>query len=106
VAEGGEGFSGGQKQRLLIARAVARQPRILFLDEATSALDNRSQAHVTESLSKLQATRIAVAHRLSTVVKADRIYVLEQGQIVEEGTFDDLMTKRGRFAELAQRQMI
>ena len=105
VAEGGGGFSGGQKQRLLIARAVVNRPRILFLDEATSALDNRTQAIVTESMNKLQATRIVIAHRLSTIVNADRICVLESGVLKEVGTYDELMAKNGIFAELARRQI-
>jgi NHLM bacteriocin system ABC transporter ATP-binding protein len=104
VAEGGGGFSGGQKQRLLIARAVVNKPRIIFLDEATSALDNRTQAVVTESMAKLQATRIAIAHRLSTIIMADRICVLEKGVIKEQGTAEELMALNGIFAELASRQ--
>lgn len=105
VAEGGGGFSGGQKQRLLIARAVVHRPRILFLDEATSALDNRTQAIVTESMGRMQATRIVIAHRLSTIVNADRICVLHQGEIREMGTYDELMAMDGMFAELARRQI-
>ena len=105
VNEGGGGFSGGQRQRLLIARAVVRKPRIIFLDEATSALDNRTQAIVTESMSKMQATRIAIAHRLSTVIGADRICVMDQGQIKEQGTYEELMRLNGIFAELARRQI-
>jgi NHLM bacteriocin system ABC transporter ATP-binding protein len=105
VSEGGGGFSGGQRQRLLIARALVRNPRIVFLDEATSALDNRSQAVVTESMERLQATRIVVAHRLSTVKNADRICYLKGGRIVEMGTYDELMKLDGLFAELARRQM-
>src|SRR4029077_15684265 len=73
VSEGGGGFSGGQKQRLMIARAVVNKPRIMFLDEATSALDNKTQATVTESMNKMRATRIVIAHRLSTIINADRI---------------------------------
>lgn len=98
------GLSGGQKQRLLIARALARKPRILLFDEATSALDNRTQAIVQESLSRLSITRIVIAHRLSTIEHADRIYVLEQGRIVESGTYDELMRNEGVFAALARRQ--
>lgn len=105
VSEGGGGFSGGQRQRLLIARAVVRKPRIIFLDEATSALDNRTQSIVTESMSKMQATRIAIAHRLSTVIGADRICVMDQGQIKEQGTYEELMKLNGIFAELARRQI-
>jgi ATP-binding cassette subfamily C protein len=104
VAEGGGGFSGGQKQRLLIARAIVNKPRIIFLDEATSALDNRTQAVVTESMSKLQAVRIAIAHRLSTIIMADRICVLDKGVIKEEGPAEELMKLKGLFYELASRQ--
>ena len=85
VSEGGGGFSGGQKQRLMIARAVVGAPKILFLDEATSALDNRTQAIVTESMNKMHATRIVIAHRLSTIVNADVICYLEGGAVKESG---------------------
>lgn len=105
VAEGGGGFSGGQKQRLLIARSVVNRPRVLFLDEATSALDNRTQSLVTQSMDRMQATRIVIAHRLSTIVNADRICVLENGSIKEMGTYDELMKLGGTFAELANRQI-
>jgi ATP-binding cassette subfamily C protein len=105
ISEGGGGFSGGQRQKVLIARALVRKPRIMILDEATSALDNRSQAVVMESIEKLQATRIVIAHRLSTIINADRICYLEGGKIVEEGTFQELMAKGGKFALLAQRQL-
>ncbi|MCS7182546.1 MAG: NHLP bacteriocin export ABC transporter permease/ATPase subunit [Thermoanaerobaculum sp.] len=105
ISEGGGGFSGGQRQKVLIARALVRKPRILIFDEATSALDNRSQAVVMESIEKLQATRIVIAHRLSTIINADRICYLEGGRIVEEGTFQELMAKGGKFALLAQRQL-
>ncbi|HVS15081.1 MAG TPA: NHLP bacteriocin export ABC transporter permease/ATPase subunit [Thermoanaerobaculia bacterium] len=104
VSEGGGGFSGGQKQRLLIARALVRKPRIVFMDEATSALDNRTQKIVTESLDRMQATRVVIAHRLSTVINADRIYVLQDGQIVERGDYQSLMRQDGVFAQLARRQ--
>ena len=105
ISEGGGGFSGGQKQRLMIARAIVHKPRILFLDEATSALDNKTQAIVTESMNKLAATRIVIAHRLSTIVQADRICYLEQGELKEQGTFEELMAKDGLFAALAKRQL-
>ena len=105
LAEGGS-VSGGQRQRIMIARALARKPRILILDEATSALDNASQRIVTETLAKLKdVTKIVIAHRLSTVRTADRIYVLDAGRVAEEGTFDELMAKCGLFATLAKRQM-
>ncbi len=106
ILEGGGAFSGGQMQRLMIARAIVSRPKILLLDEATSALDNRTQAVVTESLDRLRVTRLVVAHRLSTVVNADRIYVLEGGRIVETGRFADLMAANGAFARLAERQTV
>ena len=106
VAEGGGGFSGGQKQRLMIARAVVNKPRMLFLDEATSALDNRSQAIVTQSMDRLQATRVVVAHRLSTIIGADKIFVLVDGRVLEEGSYAELMEMNGHFAELARRQIV
>ena len=105
VSEGGGTFSGGQSQRLLIARALVAKPRIIFFDEATSALDNKAQAVVTESLDRLDATRVVIAHRLSTLVDADRIIYLDGGQIQEEGTYAELMAKGGLFAQLARRQM-
>ena len=89
-----------------MARALARRPRILLFDEATSALDNRTQAIVQASLKKLGVTRIVIAHRLSTVREADRIFVMEEGRIVEHGRYDDLMAAGGAFAALARRQMV
>lgn len=105
VSEGGSTFSGGQRQRLLIARALAAKPRIVFFDEATSALDNQAQEHVMRSLERLQATRIVIAHRLSTIINADRIYVLHKGRVVESGTYGELMKQKGLFAQLARRQL-
>ena len=106
VSEGGSNISGGQRQRLIIARALALNPRILLLDEATSALDNRTQAIVSESLDRLKVTRIVIAHRLSTIRHADRIYVMESGRVIQQGTFDELATTEGLFARLIARQMI
>ena|SRR5689334_14886370 len=106
VGEEGSNLSGGQRQRLMIARALIHKPRIVFMDEATSALDNRTQRTVAESLDNLKATRVMVAHRLSTVRNADLIVVLKDGKIVERGNFEDLMKLDGEFAELARRQMI
>ena len=106
VSEGGGTLSGGQRQRLMIARAIVNKPKILFLDEATSALDNRAQAIVTESMDRMDATRIVIAHRLSTIINANTICYLEAGQIVEKGTYQELMDKNGKFAELAKRQMV
>ena len=105
VSEGAGTFSGGQRQRLMIARAIAHKPRLLFMDEATSALDNRTQNIVSESLDNLQATRIVIAHRLSTIINADKIYVMDKGSIIESGTYDDLMQNGGLFSNLAKRQL-
>jgi len=99
-------FSGGQQQRLRLARALVRKPPILILDEATSAVDNRAQEQIRANLDALGTTRIVIAHRLSTIRQADRIYVLEAGRITESGTFDDLMERGGRFAALAGRQQL
>ncbi len=99
-------FSGGQMQRLMIARAIVHKPNILFFDEATSALDNRTQAIVTESLDSLKVTRVVIAHRLSTIVNADRILFLHKGRIVEQGTYDELMANDGYFADVAKRQTL
>ncbi|MCL2000077.1 MAG: ATP-binding cassette domain-containing protein, partial [Planctomycetes bacterium] len=104
VSEGGGNLSGGQRQRLLIARAIVHRPRVVILDEATSALDNLAQETVAKSLAALRATRILIAHRLSTVRSADRIYVMNEGEIVEEGTYADLITLDGWFSRLAKRQ--
>jgi ATP-binding cassette subfamily C protein len=104
ISEGSSNISGGQRQRILIARALAAKPSILVFDEATSALDNRTQSIVTESLNKLQTTRIVIAHRLSTIKECDRIIVFDKGQIAESGTFDELVAKNGIFADLARRQ--
>jgi ATP-binding cassette subfamily C protein len=104
IGEGASTFSGGQVQRLLIARAIVHRPRILLFDEATSALDNRTQEHVTDGLERLKATRIVIAHRLSTIQNADRIYVLDRGRIVETGTYDELASGAGAFARMAERQ--
>jgi NHLM bacteriocin system ABC transporter ATP-binding protein len=105
ISEGGGSLSGGQRQRLMIARAIVQRPRILLFDEATSALDNRTQAIVSASLERLRVTRVVVAHRLSTIVKADRIVVIQRGQVVQEGRYDELMARPGLFAELARRQI-
>ncbi|MDY7007718.1 MAG: NHLP bacteriocin export ABC transporter permease/ATPase subunit [Cyanobacteriota bacterium] len=105
VSEGGGNLSGGQRQRLLIARALVLKPRILIFDEATSALDNRTQAIVTESLEELGVTRIVIAHRLSTIRNANRIYVLQGGKIIQHGSFEELASQDGLFANLMARQM-
>lgn len=103
--EDSEVISGGQCQRILIARAILNKPKILYFDEATSALDNVSQATVCKSLEKLRATRVVVAHRLSTVKDCDRILFLEDGRLVEEGPYEELMARKGRFYQMARRQM-
>ena len=105
ISEGGGNLSGGQRQRLIIARALALNPKILLLDEATSALDNRTQAIVSESLDRLNVTRIVVAHRLSTIRNADKIYVIKAGRVVQQGSFDELAAQPGTFAELIKRQL-
>jgi len=105
VSEGGGGLSGGQRQRLLIARAIVHKPQIILFDEATSALDNRTQAIVSQSLKALNATRLVIAHRLSTVMRADRIFVLDKGSLVESGRYDELMAQGGLFAQMAKRQL-
>ena len=106
LAEGQGGISGGQKQRLMIARAVAPKPKILMFDEATSALDNRTQKQVSDALDRMKCTRIVIAHRLSTIRNCDRILVLDQGRILEDGTYDELIAKNGFFAELVERQRL
>ena len=106
IAEGAGGISGGQKQRIMIARAIAPKPKILMFDEATSALDNITQRIVSDSLDKLNCTRIVIAHRLSTIKQCDRIIVLEGGKIIEDGTYEELIRKKGYFAELVERQQI
>jgi ABC-type bacteriocin/lantibiotic exporter with double-glycine peptidase domain len=105
ISEGSSNISGGQRQRLLIARALVGKPRLLIFDEATSALDNRSQAIVTKSLDRLRATRIIVAHRLSTIRNCDRIIVMDDGKVAEQGTFNELLEKGGLFSELVKRQV-
>ncbi|MBQ9068508.1 MAG: ATP-binding cassette domain-containing protein, partial [Eggerthellaceae bacterium] len=104
VTEGGGGVSGGQRQRLMIARAVCGKRSILMLDEATSALDNVTQKHVADSLATLKCTRLVVAHRLSTVKHCDRILVVADGHIAEEGTYEELIERKGVFADLVERQ--
>ncbi len=104
IVEGG-GFSGGQKQRLLIARALLNNPAIIFFDEATSALDNISQQQVSENIDSLGCTRLVIAHRLSTIRRCDRIIVLDKGKIAEEGRFEELMERKGLFYEMSKRQL-
>ena len=105
INESGSGLSGGQRQRILIARSIVHRPRILFFDEATSALDNYTQSVVSKSLDAMQATRIVIAHRLSTIRHADVILVFKEGRLHESGTYDELLSQDGHFAELAKRQL-
>jgi len=105
ILAGGKSLSGGQLQRLIIARAIIRNPKILIFDEATSALDNLTQQALTKSLEELKATRIVIAHRLSTIINADNIFVMKDGQIVESGNYNQLMKNKGWFAKLAERQV-
>ena len=106
VSEGQGGISGGQRQRLMIARAIAPKPKLLIFDEATSALDNKTQRQVSEALDGMGCTRIVIAHRLSTIRHCDRILVLDGGTIVEDGNYDELVEKGGFFAELVERQRL
>jgi ATP-binding cassette subfamily C protein len=105
ISEGSGNISGGQKQRILIARSIASGPRILLMDEATSALDNATQSAVMESLQKMDLTRIVIAHRLSTVRHADRIYVLDKGRVTETGTYEELLRQDGWFSRHARLQL-
>ena len=106
ISEGSGGISGGQRQRLMIARAIAPKPKILMFDEATSALDNLTQKKISESLNSLKCTRIVIAHRLSTIKQCDRILVLDKGKIIEDGKYEELIEKNGFFAELVARQRL
>ena len=106
ISEGSGGISGGQRQRLMIARAIAPKPKILMFDEATSALDNLTQKKVSESLDTLKCTRIVIAHRLSTIRQCDRIIVLDKGKIIEDGNYQELIDKGGYFARLVERQRL
>ncbi len=106
ISEGQGGISGGQKQRLLIARAIAPKPKILMFDEATSALDNLTQKKVTEALNSYKCTRLVIAHRLSTIQACDRILVLRDGKIAEDGTYEELLARNGFFADLVERQRL
>ena len=106
ISEGQGGISGGQKQRIMIARAIVHKPKVLIFDEATSALDNKTQKSISDSISRLNCTRIVIAHRLSTIKSADRIIMLEGGRIIETGNYQELIDKKGKFAELVERQRL
>ncbi len=106
ITEGSGSISGGQRQRLMIARAIAPKPKILMFDEATSALDNITQKKVSDALDKLKCTRLVIAHRLSTIRQCDRIIVLDGGKIIEDGTYEELIAKNGFFADLVEAQRL
>ena len=106
ISEGQGGISGGQKQRLMIARAIAPKPRILIFDEATSALDNKTQRQVSDALDRMGCTRVVIAHRLSTIRNCDRILVMDKGAIIEEGSYEALIKENGYFADLVARQRL
>ncbi|MFV2065572.1 MAG: NHLP bacteriocin export ABC transporter permease/ATPase subunit, partial [Pirellulales bacterium] len=106
LSDGESTLSGGQRQRLMIARAIVKKPNLLFFDEATSALDNVTQAKVSQSLDNLKATRVVIAHRLSTVINADRIIVIDKGQLVQQGSYDELVEQKGLFSDLVKRQLL
>jgi ABC-type multidrug transport system fused ATPase/permease subunit len=99
----GSKFSGGQKQRIAVARAIISKPLVLMLDEATSALDEESQRKVQNALDKVMndRTSIVIAHRLTTIQKCDRLIVLDQGVVSEEGTYDELIRSGGQFAQIS-----
>ena len=106
ISEGQGGISDGQKQRIMIARAIAPKPKILIFDEATSALDNKTQKQISEALDKMNCTRIVIAHRLSTIQHGDRIFMLQNGEIIEEGTYEELIQLKGEFADMVARQQL
>ena len=106
ISADGQGVSGGQRQRILIARALIRKPKIFFLDEATSALDNISQHIITENLAKMHCTRITIAHRMSTIRECNRIIVLGDGKVAEDGSYDELLAKGGLFSDIIKRQTV
>ncbi len=105
VGAGAALTSGGESQRIQIAHALIRDPRILILDEATSWLDAETQSRILDNLSLLTSTRIVVAHRLSTLRRADRIYVMREGKVVQEGSFEELAATPGVFQDLMSRQI-
>ena len=99
-------ISGGQQQKILIARALVDNPAIIIMDESTNALDNAAQEQIRRNMERLPVTRIVIAHRLSTVMNADRIYVMNRGRIEQSGTCHELMAQNGLFRELAERQLL
>ncbi len=105
VGTSGAVMSGGESQRITIARSLIRNPRVLLLDEATNWLDNENQAKVMHNLAELTSTRIVIAHRLSTLKQADRIYVMRAGKVEQSGSFEELMAVEGVFRDLVRRQV-
>ena len=105
VGTSGAVLSGGESQRVTIARSVIGRPRIMLFDEATNWLDNESQAKVMRNLTAMTSTRVVIAHRLSTLEQADRIYVLQAGKVVQQGSFNELMEVDGVFRKLVKRQI-
>jgi ABC-type multidrug transport system fused ATPase/permease subunit len=107
VGDRGVRLSGGQRQRIALARALLRKPELLILDEATSALDTESERLIQQSIDSLAGhmTILIIAHRLSTIIKADIIYVLKEGRIVEQGSYDQLLEMNSRFTHMAQGQL-
>lgn len=105
LSANGSMLSGGQKQRLLIARALVRKPKLLLFDEATSALDNETQNIISGNINGMEVTRIVIAHRLSTIKAADRLVVMDQGRVVEQGAYAELIERRGMFYDLVKKQI-
>jgi len=106
VGSSGSVVSGGESQRISIARALLGNPRVILFDEATNWLDNKNQADIMHGFEMLTSTRLVIAHRLSTLEHADRIYVLQNGRIVQTGTFNELMEVEGVFKDLVKRQLV
>jgi ABC-type bacteriocin/lantibiotic exporter with double-glycine peptidase domain len=102
----GHNFSQGQKQRILIARALISKPRVLLLDEATNALDSHTQSIIHQNLDRMNVTRLVIAHNLSTIRYADRIYVIDKGKIADSGTFTELTRRPGIFSDLVKKQKL
>ena len=105
ISEMGANLSGGQRQRIHIARVLLQKPKLLIMDEATSSLDNLSQSQVYQELSKLNCTKVIIAHRLATVLNADHIVVLQNGRIVQMGTHKELMAIKGTYADLFEAEL-